>query len=134
MTDFLKRTLQSVFYKKRSFLPISKTCILDTLLEVRKLSKGKQEVLERRNHELLGQVRDATDRVNIAEDNLSKAKKRDLIKKHKPKKPPLVCDFCKMIKHVWHRCCRRIRDLKQERKLLHKCLVQRRCQDVMDLD
>ncbi|KAI5654076.1 hypothetical protein M9H77_31263 [Catharanthus roseus] len=31
-----------VFYKKRVFLPISKTCILDTLLEIRKLSKASK--------------------------------------------------------------------------------------------
>ncbi|KAI5681976.1 hypothetical protein M9H77_03204 [Catharanthus roseus] len=31
-----------VFYKKRAFLPIKKTCILDTFLEIRKLSNASK--------------------------------------------------------------------------------------------
>ncbi|KAI5653289.1 hypothetical protein M9H77_30476 [Catharanthus roseus] len=42
---FLKRILQPVFYKKRAFLPISKTCIIDTLLEIRKLSNASKTLL-----------------------------------------------------------------------------------------
>ncbi|KAI5682909.1 hypothetical protein M9H77_04137 [Catharanthus roseus] len=40
--QFFKRILQPVFYKKRAFLPIPKICILDTLLEIRKLSKASK--------------------------------------------------------------------------------------------
>ncbi|KAI5671356.1 hypothetical protein M9H77_11720 [Catharanthus roseus] len=48
---------------------------------------------------------------------LGRAEKRNLIKKHKLRKPPLMCDYCKMIGHMWHQCYRRIGDLKQGRKL-----------------
>ncbi|KAI5672146.1 hypothetical protein M9H77_12510 [Catharanthus roseus] len=40
--QFLKRILQLVFYKKRVFFPLSKTCILDTFLEIRKLSNASK--------------------------------------------------------------------------------------------
>ncbi|KAI5677039.1 hypothetical protein M9H77_07989 [Catharanthus roseus] len=105
--------------------------------DLKKIQEQK-DALEERNYELIAQVKDATERVNIAEagmksvlgytgtnlnhttgthvtqhgssyatfgklegvfvkDSLSQAEKRNLIKKQKPRKPPLMCDYCKMI-------------------------------------
>ncbi|KAI5681873.1 hypothetical protein M9H77_03101 [Catharanthus roseus] len=38
--------------------------------------------------------------VVFVKGSLSRAEKRNLIKKHKARKPPLVCDYCKMIGHI----------------------------------
>ncbi|KAI5682504.1 hypothetical protein M9H77_03732 [Catharanthus roseus] len=36
----------------------------------------------------------------FVKDSLSRAEKRNLIKKHKLRRPPLMCDYCKMIEHI----------------------------------
>ncbi|KAI5677364.1 hypothetical protein M9H77_08314 [Catharanthus roseus] len=35
----------------------------------------------------------------LVKDSLSRAEKRNLFKKHKPRRPPLMCDYCKMFGH-----------------------------------
>ncbi|KAI5648619.1 hypothetical protein M9H77_34624 [Catharanthus roseus] len=40
----------------------------------------------------------------FVKDSLSQAEKRNLIKKHKPRKTPFICDYCKMIGHYLSLC------------------------------